>query len=176
MNTMMVRAVLAAAVTAFAVSAGAADKMTKDKKTATPDQTFVTEAGQAGHAEVELGKLAQSNGSSAAVKEFGQRMVNDHTKAGAELGAIAQKLSLLVPKEPSDKQKAVYKKLAALKGDKFDHEYAQQMIHDHETAVKLFQKESKDGEAKALKDFAANTLPTLEEHLKMARALKDRKK
>jgi putative membrane protein len=50
------------------------------------------------------------------------------------------------------------------------------MVEAHQTAVSLFQKQAKHGEAKELRDFAAKTLPTLEEHLKMARALKDRKK
>ena len=62
------------------------------------------------------------------------------------------------------------------KGEKFDHEYSEHMIKDHESAVKLFQKQAKDGDAKELKDFAAKTLPTLEEHLKMSRNLKSRKK
>ena len=176
MNLSIARAALAAAFLGLALAAGAADKMSNDKKDVKPDAGFVTEAGQDGHAEVELGKLAQKNGSSASVKEFGQRMVADHSKAGTELGAIAKKLGITPPSGPSDKHKAEYKKLAALKGDKFDSEYAQHMVDAHEQAVKLFQKEAKQGEAKELKDFAAKTLPTLEEHLKMARDLKDRKK
>ena len=171
-----IRAALGAAVLSLAFGAGAADKMSNDKKDVKPDAGFVTEAGQDGHAEVELGKLAQKNGSSAAIKAFGQRMVTDHSKAGAELGAIAKRLGMTPPTGPSDKHRAHYKKLAALKGDKFDSEYSDHMIDAHEQAVKLFQKEAKQGEAKELRDFAARTLPTLEEHLKMARDLKDRKK
>ena len=176
MNLAITRSALATVVLGLALNAQAADKMSNDKKDVKPDAGFVVEAGQDGHAEVALGKLAQKNGSSAAVKEFGQRMVTDHSKAGAELGAIAKKLGMTPPDGPSDKHKAVYTKLAALTGDKFDSEYAQQMVNDHEKAVTLFQKEAKQGEAKELKDFAAKTLPALEEHLKMARALKDRKK
>jgi putative membrane protein len=70
--------------------------------------------------------------------------------------------------------KALYKKLAAI-SEKFDQEYAQHMVNDHQTAVTLFQKQAKDGDVKELRDLAAKTLPTLEEHLKMARALKDKK-
>jgi putative membrane protein len=168
------RAAIAAVAMTLAMGAGAADKMT-DNKDARPDVAFVTAAAQDGHAEVELGKLAQKNASSAAVKEYGQRMVTDHSKANADLSAIAKKLNIPVPSGPSEKHEAHYKRLAALKGDKFDGEYAQHMIDDHQTAVTLFQKQAKQGEAKELRDFAAKTLPTLEEHLKMARALKDKK-
>ena len=178
MNRILGAAALTTAAMALAFGVGAADKMANpaDKKDARADAGFVMEAGQDGHAEVELGKLAQKNGSSAAVKEFGQKMVTDHSKSGAELAAIAKKLNITPPSGPSDKHKAEYKKLAALKGQKFDSEYAQHMVNDHEKAVTLFQKQEKHGEAKELKDFAAKTLPVLEEHLKMARALKDKTK
>jgi putative membrane protein len=175
MNRNIGRTIILAAAVAFASHVGAADKMSNDKKDVRPDAAFVMEAAHDGHAEVEHGKLAQKNAARAGVKEFGQRMVNDHTKAGAELGAIAKKLGMTVPTGMSDKHAAEQKKLAALKGEKFDQEYMTHMVHAHETAVTLFQKQAKHGEAKELRDFAAKTLPTLEEHLKMARDLKDGK-
>jgi putative membrane protein len=178
MNGLITRTLFAGAAMALALNVFAADKMANpaDRKDARADAGFVMEAGQDGHAEVELGKLAQKNGSSAAVKDFGKRMVTDHSKAGKELAAVAKALKIKAPGGPSDKHKAHYKKLVALKGEKFDSEYAQHMVDDHEKAVTLFQKQAKSGEAKELRDFAAKTLPTLEEHLKMAQALKDRKK
>ncbi|MGZ9005136.1 MAG: DUF4142 domain-containing protein [Burkholderiales bacterium] len=173
MNIAASVALLAAAMT-VSVGVYAADKMTNDKKDSRADAGFVMEAGQDGHAEVELGKLAQKNGSSSAVKDFGQRMVADHSKANAELAAIAKKLNISLPSGPSAKHKAHYQKLAALKGDKFDSDYAQHMVDDHERAVTLFQKQAKHGESKELRDFAAKSLPVLEEHLKLARGLKDK--
>ena len=168
-----VRSILTASAMALAVGAFAAeDKIDPRKKDTRPDAAFVTQAGQDGLAEVQLGKVAQQNASSAAVKEFAQRMVTDHSKAGDELAGIAKKVGITPPKEPSEKQQAELKKLSALKGEKFDAEYAQLMVRDHESAVALFQKQSKNGETAELKEFATKTLPTLEEHLKMARDLK----
>jgi putative membrane protein len=175
MNRNIGRTIIVAAAVAFASHVGAADKMSNDKKDVRPDAAFVMEAGHDGHAEVEHGKLAQKNASRPAVKEFAQRMVNDHTKAGDELGPIAKKLGMKVPSGMSDKHAAEQKKLAALTGDKFDQEYIAHMVQAHESAVTLFQKQAKHGEAKELRDFAAKTLPTLEEHLKAARALKEAK-
>jgi putative membrane protein len=175
-SNLAARTVLLAVATTLSVGLYAADKMAPDKKPANPDQAFVMEAAQDGHAEVEHGKLAQKNASSSAVKEYGQRMVTDHSKAGAELSAIAKKLGIAPPADMGDKHKAEHKKLAALKGDKFDSEYAAHMVQAHQTAVNLFQKQAKQGDAKELRDFAAKSLPLLEEHLKMARALKDGKK
>lgn len=169
------RSVLATAGIALALNVGAADKMSNDKSDMRPDAAFVMEAAQDGHAEVAHGKLAQNQAGSAAVKSFGQRMVTDHTKAGAELAAIAKKLGMKVPADMSDKHKVEHKKLAGVKGAQFDEEYTKHMVHAHENAVTLFQKQAKSGEAKELRDFAAKTLPTLEEHLKMARELKSKK-
>ena len=59
-----------------------------------------------------------------------------------------------------------------MSGKKFDHEYGNFMVKDHEKAVKLFRKEADKGDNGELKQFASKTLPTLEEHLKMARDLK----
>lgn len=162
-------------VLAVAMPAGAADKASNDKSDIRPDAAFVRQAAEDGQAEVAHGKLAQKNASRPDVKEFGQRMVTDHTKAGAELAAVAKKLGMKVPTTMSDKHEAEHKKLAALSGAKFDQEYVTHMIQAHETAVSLFQKEAKNGDAPELKDFASKTLPTVEQHLQAVRALRDEK-
>lgn len=146
----------------------------QDKKATTQisgaDRNFVMEAATGGHAEVALGKLAQKQGSSEAVKGFGQRMVTDHSKAGGELEAIASKLGIDAPKD-AGKKEATVKKLEALNGAQFDQAYAAQMVADHEATIALFETQAKSGQSSELKAFATKTLPTLREHLKMARGL-----
>ena len=167
MKMTLARAALAAIALALACSVSAADKKAGDTKVSRGDKSFIADAMKDGATEVELGKLAQSNGASADVKQFGQRMADDHTKAGDELQAIASKLGA-APKDAGPKKGDV-KRFSKLTGDKFDREYAKNMVKDHEKAVKLFEKESQKGESADLKQFAAKTLPTLQEHLKMAR-------
>jgi putative membrane protein len=174
MNQALGRTFLAALALALATGIYAADKK-GDGKLSGNDRNFVTAAAEDGHAEVELGKIAQQNGSSAAVKQFGQRMIDDHTKAGKELETIATKLGMTPPKGPGSKQQADIKKFSKLTGEKFDREYAGHMVKDHEKAVALFEKQAKNGDAAELKDFASKTLPTLQEHLKMARDLSAKK-
>jgi putative membrane protein len=152
----------AVAVSAFAVVSAQA---------ASSDQTFVTKAGQAGAAEVALGSLATSRGSAAGVKSFGQHMVDDHTKAGEGLKAAASGSGLNVPTEPSSAQQSTAAALAELDGAAFDKKFAAIMVKDHEEAVSLFDEEAKTGKDPELKAFAAKTLPTLKDHLKMAKAL-----
>src|SRR5215469_16800771 len=44
------------------------------------DQDFAVKAAQGNLVEVELGKLAQNNGASAHVKDYGKMLVDDHTR------------------------------------------------------------------------------------------------
>lgn len=160
---MMSRLVLASALLVACGAVSAAPSAT--------DSDFVTKAGQAGLAEVAAGRMAEKQGQSAATKAFGERMVADHTKAGDALKVAAEKSGAKVPTTMSDAQKQAGEKLAALSGDAFDKAYAAQMVKDHEEAVALFRKESSAGSDSDLKTFASTTLPTLEDHLRMAKAL-----
>jgi putative membrane protein len=174
MTHVLSRTILAVFVGALSLGALAADK--KDNgKLSSNDRQFVMQAATDGMAEVQLGKIAQQKGSSAAVKQFGQRMVDDHGKAGSELESIASKLGATPPKTLDQKHQEMVKKFEKLSGDQFDREYAQEMTKAHEQAVSLFEKQSKSGDADELKQFAAKHLPTLREHLKMARGLTDKK-
>lgn len=132
------------------------------------DQTFVKKAAEGGMAEVELGRLAQQNGQSQEVKSFGQRMVDDHSKAADELKSLAQKKNITVPTEVSSKDKALHTRLSKLHGEQFDKAYMQAMVSDHRTDVQEFRHESTSGADPDVKAWAAKTLPTLEDHLKLA--------
>jgi putative membrane protein len=132
---------------------------------------FVKEAAQGSATEIALGKLAQEKGSSDAVKQFGKRMVEDHSKATEELKQAAEMAKIQVPSEPPKKAKKAQDKLSKLSGADFDRAYAKTMVSDHKEDVKAFEKEARDGSVPPVKNFAAKTLPTLEEHLKLAEEL-----
>jgi putative membrane protein len=59
-------------------------------------------------------------------------------------------------------------------GKAFDQHYMRLMVDDHDKAVKLFRQESGSGNNAELKQFAQKTLPTIEQHQKMALALSHR--
>ena len=59
--------------------------------------------------------------------------------------------------------------LAKLSGPEFDKAYMEHMVKDHKKDVKEFQKAANDAQDPDVKAFAANTLPTLQEHLQMAK-------
>jgi putative membrane protein len=132
------------------------------------DKHFVTDAAEGGLAEVELGQLAQSKASSQIVKDFGQKMVNDHGKANNELKDCAQRLGISVPDHMSALQMAQKAKLSAYSGDHFDRAYIADMVKDHREDVAAFKREAANGQNPQIKEFASKTLPTLEEHLRLA--------
>jgi putative membrane protein len=132
------------------------------------DQTFAMKAAQGGLAEVQLGQLAAQKASNPDVKAFGQKMVDDHQKANDQLKQAAAQENIALPTEPAAKDKAEAARLEKLSGDAFDKAYMSHMVADHKKDVAEFQKEAKSGQDPQIKSFAQQTVPTLQEHLKLA--------
>ena len=175
MKLMVAAVVLSAAVAAPASAqtktspAKPAPKSAAKPSATSPDMAFAREAAIGGMAEVELGNLAKQKASSSDVKQFGDRMVTDHGKGGEELKQWAQSKNITLPAELDAKHKALRDRLAKLPTDAFDRQYMNEMVMDHQHDVMAFKREASSGKDADLKAWAAKTLPTLEEHLKMAK-------
>ena len=140
------------------------------------DKAFMTEAANGGMAEVELGKLAASKAANAEVKKFAQMMVDDHSKANAELKTLAGTKNVTLPAEPDAAKKSTMDSLKALTGADFDNAYVKEMVEDHEKDVAKFEEESKTASDPDVKAFAAKTLPTLKLHLEAIKAIQAKMK
>jgi putative membrane protein len=134
------------------------------------DAVFALKAAQGGVAEVKLGQLALEKASHSDVKTFGQRMVDDHSKANERLKAAAAKGGMTLPLTMNASDQALYNKLSRLTGPAFDRAYIRAMVKDHEEDIKEFQREAAKGTTSDIKAFAKATLPTLQEHLEMAKS------
>lgn len=128
---------------------------------------FVAKASEAGMAEVEKGKLAAQKASAPEVRAYGQRMVTDHTRSGAELDQIASRKGLAPAKTLGPKHSKALEELRAKSGAQFDAAFEQQMVADHNEAVTLFTSAEKLGDEE-LAGFASRTLPTLRDHQQQA--------
>ena len=162
-NVMLASAVVLAVAATPAYAKGTGKAMS--------DQQFVMEVAHVGTAEVELGKLATDKASSDQVKTFGQRMADDHSKANDELKTLAQKKNITLPTELDAKHKALRDRLMMLTGEGFDRAYIQAMVGGHRQAAHLFRMEGKSGKDPDIKEWAAKTLPTVEDHLKQAQEI-----
>lgn len=129
------------------------------------DRNFMDKAAQGGMAEVELGQLAEQNGQSQEVKDFGKRMVTDHTKANDQLKQVASKEAVKLPTTLDAKDQETKEHLEKLHGAAFDKAYMHDMVADHEKDVAEFKRESTAAHSPDLKDWTTSTLPVLESHL-----------
>jgi putative membrane protein len=134
------------------------------------ERKFMEKAAAHGLAEVELGRLAQDKATREEVKQFAQRMVQDHGKANEELKQVASAKGVELPAAPDKSHQKKMEKMQKLSGDQFDREYMKDMVKDHKNDVSEFRKQAKGAKDSQVKEFAAKTLPTLEEHLKLAQA------
>lgn len=136
-----------------------------------PDAAFYKNAAEGGIFEVDAGHLAQSQGSSQQVKDFGSMMVKDHTAAGDKLQSIASAKNITLPTSASAMQMATEAKLKVLSGNTFDKSYVKSQVLAHQKTIALFQREASSGRDPDAKAFAVATLPALRSHLKAITSL-----
>src|ERR1041385_4636315 len=149
-----------------------AKKATPAIKVEESDAKFAVEAANGGMSEVVLGKLAAEKATNKKVKDFGNMMVTDHSKANDELKALAHKLSITLPDSISSDESKTRDDLAKKSGADFDKAYVQDMVDDHKKDVKAFEDAAKNCKDSDLKAFAVKTLPTLKMHLETIEKIK----
>ena len=145
---------------------------------ATPSQTgdremsndlpFLREAAGVNLMEIRLGQLAQSKASNAAVKQFGQRMVNDHTRLEQDLSSMVSGNGIALNPALTSAQNDNINRLQNLSGPQFDQAYMSMMIQGHQTDVAQFDNQSRNADSPQVRDFAARSLPVLQQHLTLA--------
>jgi putative membrane protein len=135
------------------------------------DSSFLKDACQGGLMEIKLGQLAQTNASSQAVKDFGQRMVADHGRMGEGVRDLAARQSVSLPDDISMMEKVTYERLSHKTGVDFDKAYIEDMVKDHKSDIAAFEKEMNSGSDPQAKTMAGKALPTIREHLRMAQEL-----
>ena len=132
------------------------------------DQAFVTKAMEGGMAEVELGKLAADKSQSPDVKQFAEKMVNDHSQMGDKwFKPVAKEIGVSEPKGPSKKDKKLIEKLQGLSGQEFDTQYIQAMVKDHKEDLKDFQSEAQAAQDPNVKQIAEQGTKVVSQHLQM---------
>ena len=136
-----------------------------------PDQTFLKAAIEGNHGEIDAAKMALRKSQNEQVKQFAQRMVDDHTKMLADLHQVEQGQPLKYSDTSSAAAKRMAMKLRTLKGAAFDKAFVDGMVKDHEGDVRDFTKEAETGQNAAIKGAAEKSLPTIKEHLEMVQGL-----
>ncbi|WP_372395998.1 DUF4142 domain-containing protein [Azospirillum sp. HJ39] len=162
----------AAPAVSLAQTPAPAKTATQAGQPAQADRTFAEKAAIGDMFEIQAGKLAQEQAKDGGVKQFGSHMAADHTKTSEAMKALAQQKSMTLPTKLDSDHLQKLDHLRALKADQFDAAYLQGQLEAHQAAVALFRTQAETGKDADLKRFAAQTLPTLEQHLRQVRDLR----
>ena len=129
------------------------------------DKAFVKKALEGSIDEVEMGKLALQKSNDDQVKQFAQRMVDDHGKMADALKPAAQQMGIKVPDGPSKGQMKKMDKMKALQGDAFDQAYIKDMVKDHKSDENEFKQEAQNTQNPSMKQFATQGSQVIAQHL-----------
>lgn len=149
----------------------ATDAATADSAMPANAQDFASAVAASDMYEIEAGRLAEQNGQSQAVKDFGAMMVEDHTKSTADLKAAAGQVNgVTVNPQMTAEQQSNLEALRSA-GTNFDTVYKQQQVAAHEKTLSMLRDYGQNGDAAPLKDFATKAAGIVEGHLEQARNL-----
>ena len=135
------------------------------------DKNFLIQASHSNFSAITAGNLAAAKASTDAIRLFGQAMAADHIKAQAGIDSLAFIHGIGVPKMADSPYLTRVQPLAHLSGRSFDSAYTKSQVADHRQAIDLFKAEIDEGNNKAIKDFAARTLPAMQMHYEAAMRL-----
>jgi putative membrane protein len=138
------------------------------------DQEFVKKAAKGGLMEVQLGTIAAQRASSSEVKQFGQMMVDEHSKANQQLMEIAAEKNIQLPRQLDSDQQETIQDFSKKSGSEFDSDYMSHMVDDHQEDIDVFKEQAEEGRDPALKQFASTTVPKLEKHLQKAKQIEQK--
>ena len=136
-----------------------------------PDESFYKSAAEGGMAEVDLGHLAEQKSNNPKVKDFAAMMVKDHSAANEKLRALASSKDISLPTGAGASNTVTKGELEVRSGDSFDKSYIKSQVKAHVDTVTLLHKEIASGQDPDAKAFARAILPTVQSHLKAARAI-----
>ena len=159
------------AAAALVTAPAFAQLMKSDQKIDNADAAAMKQLAQANLNEIEGGKAAASKAQSPDVKQFAQKMVDDHTQMLADLKSLAQQKSVSLPQSASLKDMAQMKLMERSSGAEFDKKYMEEMVKDHQKDAKEVQDlaaKTKDSDFKAALQKAGTKI---NEHLQLAQRI-----
>jgi len=167
----------AAANDIAAVATNGTDTAATNSATTAPAsgaQSFVNTAAASDAFEIATSKLALTNGASAAVKSYAQKMIDAHTASTAKLKTTTAGLTPPLTPDPTlnAEQQQKVDSLKALNGAAFDQAYKTEQAAAHQQTLDVLSGYASTGDVPALKTFASGLVPIVTAHLNMVKGLK----
>ncbi len=137
------------------------------------EKNFVMDAARSSMAEKELSDLAEQKARNESVKDLAREIKDEHTQAVDKLQQIASNKNVSLPSDVSRSDRTIIDRLQKLSGEEFDKEYMRQTVKEHQRDVENYRQQAKSAKDEDVKEYAQNTLPTLEQHLDRARQVSE---
>lgn len=157
----------ASAVLAAAFQAPQAASSHSAQMASSQDKQFIMKSSEGSMAEVELGKLALQKSQNPDVKQFAQKMVDDHTMLMNNMKPFADQMGVKPPTKLNAKHQQLETRLKSLSGDKFDKEYIKAMVADHHHDLGEFMAEESKATDPSFKQTVTQGTQVIREHTQM---------
>ena len=131
------------------------------------DRSFISSAAEANLAEIDMAKMVGQKSTDPAVKDFASRMVTDHTQASQKLATVAEMNGVKLPTEASATERNQKSKLEKLSGAQLNDAYLRNELQGHKETISAFESEIEHGQNQEAKNYAEQTLPTLQDHIRI---------
>ena len=135
------------------------------------DQQFLQYAAHDNQGEIRICLTAEKKAQDPAVKAFARLMVNDHVQVESELAAAVDGNGASLPDDIGEDSRKTLSRLEPLEGAAFDRAFIAAQIEDHGHDIQRFTQEQQDAKDQAVQHFAALTIPVLQQHLALAKAV-----
>ena len=132
---------------------------------------FLIKSADARMMDAQVGLLAIEKGSNSTIRDFGQRMMNDHSVLLEKIKKLAIQRNISLPDQISSRKVDVHRNLSDENGREFDRTFIKMIIADHERDLKIFKKavEYNDPDVSA---FAKRYLPLIQADLQKIKKIK----
>ena len=137
------------------------------------DQKFIRDAADGSMADVAEARIALENANSPQVKQYAQRMIDEHESMNDMIKELADKKALSIPQAADEQHHEASATLSNLAGAEFDKSYMAGQVSGHAKMVAMFEDASQNAKDPEVRAFAQNQLEGLKEHLAKARSVRD---
>lgn len=132
------------------------------------DHQIVMMAAQGNNAEIQTSQLALEKSQSETVRDYAQRMIEEHTLANQRLADMAAEHGMALPADPGPLNAAIAQELAQLSGPEFDRAYMSAQENAHLRTIALLRTAITQGQTPEVQAYASEMLPNVTEHYEMA--------
>jgi putative membrane protein len=133
------------------------------------DEEILRSSIQGDRFEIIGGRIAETHAASVRVQHLGARLVKDHTKSLGEAVALAKRLGISVPSDPTTSEEWELSTVSGLSGKAFDVAYSKLEVQDHKQDIEEVHTEQQGGANPRVIALEHHDLPTLRYHLHISK-------